>query len=299
MEKVMDMAMEQTKIADTAIEANHWTLVIKPVSGWFNLNLNELWNYRDLIFLFVKRDFISLYKQTILGPLWFFIQPLLTTITFTVIFGNIAQLSTDGLPPVLFYLAGITCWTYFSECFNKTSNVFSANASIFGKVYFPRLVLPFSIIISNLFKFGLQFLIFLVFYFYFKINGHAINIGISVLFFPLLIVIMAGLGLGLGIIISSMTTKYRDLQHLIGFGVQLMMYASPIVYPLSSVPDNYKWILLLNPMTSIIEAFKFSFLGVGVFSVAGLIYSFLFMCIALIIGIVIFSKVEKSFMDTV
>ncbi|MBA3987290.1 MAG: ABC transporter permease [Flavobacteriales bacterium] len=280
-------------------ENENWSLVIKPVSGWFNLNLNELWNYKDLVLLFVKRDFISLYKQTVLGPLWFFIQPLLTTITFTVIFGNIAQLSTDGLPPMLFYLSGITCWSYFAECLNKTSNIFTTNAGIFGKVYFPRLVLPLSIIISNLIKFGLQFLIFLAFYFYFILKGHEIHIGTSVLLFPLLIVIMAGLGLGLGIIISSMTTKYRDLQHLIGFGVQLMMYASPIVYPLSSVPDKYKWVLMLNPMTSIIEAFKFSFLGVGIFSPIGLFYSFIFTCVALIVGIVIFSKVEKSFMDTV
>ncbi|MDQ3190823.1 MAG: ABC transporter permease [Bacteroidota bacterium] len=294
------MAMEQIIKAEAKTEDNQeWSLIIKPVSGWFNIDLKQLWKYKDLILLFVRRDFVALYKQTVLGPLWFFIQPLLTTITFTVIFGNIAKLSTDGLPPVLFYLAGITCWTYFAENLTKTSNTFTANANIFGKVYFPRLVLPISIVISNLIKFGLQFFIFIIFCLYFAYTGYTINFNSNLLIFPLLIVMMAGLGLGMGIIISSLTTKYRDFQHLVGFGVQLLMYASPIVYPLSSVPDKYKWILLLNPMTSIIEAFKYSFLGVGFFSPNGLIYSFLFMCGALIVGIVIFSKVEKSFMDTV
>lgn len=299
-EKATDTAMDPAiKTENKAGENGEWSLIISPASGWFNINLKELWNYKDLIFLFVWRDFVSLYKQTILGPLWFFIQPVLTTLTFTVIFGNIAQLSTDGLPPVLFYLAGITCWNYFADCLTKTSNTFTANAGIFGKVYFPRLVLPLSIVISNLVKFGLQFLIFLVIYFYFIFSGQGIYANSAILIFPVLIIMMAGLGLGMGIVISSLTTKYRDLQQLIAFGVQLLMYASPIVYPLTSVPGKYKWVLLLNPMTSIIEAFKYSFLGAGIFSPVGLIYSFLFMCGILLAGIVIFSKVEKSFMDTV
>ena len=294
-------AMEQTIKIKTqgADEREEWSLIIKPVSGWLNIDLKALWNYKDLIILFVRRDFVSLYKQTVLGPLWFFIQPVLTTITFTVIFSNIAGLSTDGLPSVLFYLAGITCWNYFADCLTATSRTFSANANIFGKVYFPRLVLPISIVLSNLLKFGIQLLVFLSLFAYYRIFGSNVNSNSTILLFPLLVFLMAGLGLVLGIIISSLTTKYRDLQHLITFGIQLLMYASPIVYPLATVPDKYKWILMLNPMTSIIETFKFGFLGSGVFSPYALLYSFLFMCIGLVAGIIIFSKVEKSFMDTV
>lgn len=280
-------------------EPEDWDLIIKPQTGWFDINIKDLWHYRDLIILFVRRDFISVYKQTILGPLWFLIQPVLTTITFTIIFGKIANLSTDGVPPMLFYLAGITCWNYFADCLTKTSNTFTANASIFGKVYFPRLALPLSIILSNLIKFSIQFLIFLSFYVYFKFNGVNVLIHDSIIILPLLIIIMAGIGLGLGILISSLTTKYRDLQHLIVFGVQLFMYATPIVYPLSSVPEKYKWLVLLNPMTSIVEAFKFVFFSTGFFEWHWLAYSAIFMLIILFLGVTVFSQIEKSFMDTV
>jgi lipopolysaccharide transport system permease protein len=277
-----------------------WTDVIQSESGWFNFNLSSVWAYRDLIFLFVKRDFTSVYKQTILGPLWLFVQPILTTIMFIVIFGNIAKIGTDGIPATLFYLSGITLWTYFSDCLNKTSNTFLANAGIFGKVYFPRLVVPLSILFSNLFKLGIQLLLFICVWVYFIFLNDAIHPHYSLfLLFPLLVCMMAGLGLGFGILISSLTIKYRDLTFLVGFGVQLMMYASPVVYPLSVVPAKYKIYILANPITSIIEAFKYIFLGNGFFNWFYLFYSLVFMLILLFISVMVFSKVEKSFMDTV
>lgn len=280
-------------------ETEEWDLIIQPKNRWYDLRLKEIWDYRDLLFLFVKRDFISVYKQTILGPIWLFIQPILTTLIFVVIFTNVAKIGTDNIPPVLFYLSGITLWTYFADCLTKTSTTFKSNASIFGKVYFPRLIIPLSILISNLIKLGIQFLLFLVMWVYFMVTTDLIHPTIYLLLLPVLIIIIAGLGLGFGILISALTTRYRDLIFLVGFGVQLMMYASAVVYPLSGVPERYKKLLLLNPVTSIIETFRYSFTGTGFFSWEYLLYSFAFMAGLLSIGVVIFNKVEKSFMDTV
>jgi len=281
-------------------EEENWTLVINKKSNKSILQiLKSIFSYKDLLFLFVKRDFIAQYKQTLLGPLWFFIQPILTTITFTIIFGNLANISTDGIPQVLFYMTGITFWNYFADCINKTSNTFLLNQGLFGKVYFPRLIVPLSIVITNLLKFSLQFILLLLFWIYYFTISQGFFIQNTILFFPLFVLAMALLGLGLGIIISSLTTKYRDLSFLVTFGVQLLMYASPIVYPLSIVPIKYKWIVLLNPMTSIIETFKHGFIGVGVFEPFWLIYSFVVSVLLFFIGVKIFNKVEKSFIDTV
>jgi lipopolysaccharide transport system permease protein len=277
-----------------------WDLILKPNTKWYQLDLKGIWKYRDLLMLLVKRDLVSVYKQTILGPLWFIIQPVITTVIFTVIFGNLAEISTDNVPSLVFYLSGITLWTYFADCLNKTSNTFVANAGIFGKVYFPRLVVPLSVLISNLFKFGIQFILFIFIWAYYLIFKKSYSPNWNMMWlFPFLIFLMAGLGLGFGILISSLTTKYRDLIFLIGFGVQLMMYASPVVYPISFVPDQWKIYLLLNPVSSIIESFKYIFMGSGYFSWLALSYSLVFMLILLLISIMLFNKVEKSFMDTV
>ncbi|MEO8445880.1 MAG: ABC transporter permease [bacterium] len=278
---------------------SEWTLEIKPVTGWFNFHLKDIWRYRDLLFMFVRRDFVAVYKQTILGPFWFFLQPILTTITFTIVFGNIAKIPTDGIPPILFYMSGIVCWSYFSDCLTRTSSTFVANANIFGKVYFPRLVTPLSNIISLLMKFSIQMILLVCFLIYYKLNGSSVNPNITILLTPFLILLMAGLGLGFGIIVSSLTTKYRDLTFLVSFGVQLLMYATPVIYPLSALPEKYKWIVLANPMTAIIDTFRYAFLGAGTFSPENLIYSTIFMVVTLAIGIVIFNRVEKTFMDTV
>lgn len=276
-----------------------WDKIIRPRSGWFDVHPGELWRYRDLITLFVWRDFVAIYKQTILGPLWYIIQPLFTTLVFTVVFGNIAQLPTNGLPPFLFYLSGIVVWKYFADCLTSTSSTFISNAHIFGKVYFPRLTVPVSVVISNLIAFGIQFVLFIFFIGYFKISGSAIHPQSALLILPLLVAQLAALGLGFGIIVSSMTTRYRDLTHLVGFGVQLWMFATPIVYPASSVPDKWKWIFIANPMTPVIENFRYAVLGVGYFDVQNwLISLFSTLCI-LVLGIILFSKVEKTFMDTV
>ena len=278
---------------------SEWTLEIKPVSGWFNFHLKDVWKYRDLLFMFVKRDFVSVYKQTILGPFWFFLQPILTTITFTIVLGNIAKIPTDGIPPILFYMSGIVCWGYFSDCLTRTSSTFITNANIFGKVYFPRLVSPLSNIISLLMKFGIQMILLIGFLIYFKMNGSDVNPNIYILLTPYLILLMAGLGLGFGIIVSSLTTKYRDLTFLVSFGVQLLMYATPVIYPLSALPEKYKWIVLANPMTSIVDTFRFAFLGAGTFNAGNLLYTSVFVVIILSIGIIVFNRVEKTFMDTV
>jgi lipopolysaccharide transport system permease protein len=277
----------------------NWSLVIRPQRGWFDLRLNDLWRARELIMLFVWRDFVSVYKQTILGPLWYLIQPVLTTITFTVIFGQIASLSTDNLPDFLFYMAGTVVWSYFAACLTKTSDTFIANAGLFGKVYFPRLAVPISILLSNLVAFGIQFLFFLVFMAYFGITGSQIHPNIALLLLPILLLIMAGLGLGLGIIVSALTTRYRDLRYLVTFGVHLLMYATPVVYPLSSVSGNFRLLLLMNPLTSIVETFRYGFLGAGSFNPAYLLYSFVFMLITLLTGMLLFNRVEATFMDTV
>lgn len=276
-----------------------WTSIITPERPLFRLDLYEVWRYRDLLFLFVRRNVVAEYKQTILGPLWYFIQPLLTTIMFTIIFGRLAGISTDGVPPMLFYLAGITCWNYFAESLNKTATTFRDNQNIFGKVYFPRLIVPLSVVITNLLKFGIQLILFLAFYFYFLFQGSNIQPNATALLFPILVAILAGLGLGFGLLVTSMTTKYRDLVFLISFGVQLFMYATPVIYPLSEVPDQYQWMSVLNPMTAVIETFKFSMLGKGTFAWHYLAYSFGFTMILLIGGILVFNRTEKNFMDTV
>ncbi len=279
-----------------------WDLVIEPQKSLFELNLKDVWRYRDLLWLLVKRDFVSFYKQTILGPLWFFIQPLFTTIIFTFIFGNLAGLSTDGLPQPLFYMAGITAWNYFADCLTKTSTVFRDNANIFGKVYFPRLIMPLSIVVSNLVRFGVQMLLFLVmigYYLFQNEMGSLFQPNIYILLFPVLVLLMALLGLGLGLIITALTTKYRDLAFLITFGVQLMMYATTVIYPLSAAPTKYKWLIELNPMTGIIEAFRFGFLGQGEFTIYIFGYSVIFTFISLVLGVIIFNKTEKTFVDTV
>ena len=276
-----------------------WDLVIEPQSSLLQLNLKDVWRYRDLLWLLVKRDFVSFYKQTILGPLWFFIQPLFTTIIFTFIFGNLAGLSTDGLPQPLFYMAGITAWNYFADCLTKTSTVFRDNANIFGKVYFPRLIMPLSIVVSNLVRFGVQMLLFFMMIGYYAYTGADFRLNAYVLLFPILVLLMALLGLGLGLIITALTTKYRDLAFLITFGVQLMMYATTVIYPLSAAPAAYKWVIELNPMTGIIEAFRYGFLGEGSLTFQTLGYSIAFTLIALVLGVIIFNKTEKTFVDTV
>lgn len=280
-------------------KCENWTTTIRPVSGWFDISLNDLWRYRDLIFLFVRRDFVAIYKQTILGPLWYLIQPILTTLVFTIIFHKVARLPTDGLPPVLFYLSGIIIWRYFADCLQKTSNTFVGNARIFGKVYFPRLTVPISIVVSNLISFAIQLILFGCFWVYFSAQGTSLNLHLTVILLPLLILQMAALGLGCGIIISSLTTKYRDLAQLVGFGVQLWMYGTPVVYPVSLIPEQWRWAMALNPMSSIVEAFRFMFMGVGTINLEGLLISFLMSVFLLLAGVLMFSRVEKSFMDVV
>ena len=286
-----------------ATSAESWDLEIKPQAHLLDINLREVWKYRDLLWMFVKRDFTAQYKQTILGPLWHFIQPLFTTVVFLVVFTNIAKISTDGVPPVLFYMSGITIWNYFSSCLNATSSTFVANAGIFGKVYFPRLVIPLSTVMSNIVKFGIQFLLLLAAMLWYKLTSTSLNFSqppSTFILIPAIILIMAGLGLGLGIIISSMTTKYRDLTVLIGFAVQLLMYATPVVYPLSTITsEKLRFWITLNPLTPLVEAFRYAMLGVGSFDAGSFGYSIGFMIITLFIGLLIFSKVEKTFMDTV
>lgn len=284
-----------------SLEKHDWSIEAK--SSLLDLKLNEVWAYRDLLVLLVRRDFVSFYKQTILGPLWFFIQPLFTTIIFTFIFGNLAGISTDGLPKPLFYMAGITAWNYFADCLNKTSTVFKDNAGIFGKVYFPRLIMPLSIVVSNLVRFGVQMLLFVMMMGYYHFIVHAnFSVNWTICLFPIIVLLMALLGLGVGMIISAMTTKYRDLAFLVGFGVQLLMYATTVIYPLSEAEKKYpaySWIIKYNPMTPIIETFRFGFLGEGSFSWESLGYVGLLTLVVLILGILIFNKVERTFVDTV
>jgi lipopolysaccharide transport system permease protein len=288
-----------TDSTSTSTSAEVWDLVVRPHRRLFDLKLGQLWRYRDLVLLFVRRDFVSLYKQTILGPLWYLIQPLLTTITFTVVFGNIAKLPTDGLPQFLFYMSGTVIWTYFATCLTKTSETFVHNAHLFGKVYFPRLAVPVSILISNLIAFAIQFVFFLAFMGYFALHGAPIRPTFYILLTPILVLMMAGLGLGFGLIVSALTTKYRDLRFLVQFGVQLLMYATPVVYSSSSIPARFRPLIQANPMTSVIEAFRYAFLGGGTVSLGGLAYSFAFMVVIVAVGAVIFNRVEATFMDTV
>lgn len=272
---------------------------ITPKDKLFDLRLREIWQYRDLLVLFVRRDFVSKFKQTILGPLWFFIQPLFQTVVMAIVFGGMAKLSTDGAPPILFYLAGVTAWNYFANCLRATSNTFTANASLFGKVYFPRAVMPLSVVISNLIQFGIGLLLFLLLYMYFVLQGYPLRPNSTLLLMPLLIIIMGFMGLGLGMIVSAMTTRYRDLQYLVEFGVQLLMYATPVILPLSAIPDKYQPIMLANPMTGVIETFKYSFLSTGSYSWGLLGYSSAFTAAVFVAGLLIFNKTEKNFMDTV
>lgn len=280
-------------------EQQTWTEEIKSRESLFSVNLKEVWQYRDLLFMLVKRDYVTFYKQTILGPLWFFIQPMLTTLVYVILFGKLAGLSTDGIPPIAFYLAGITIWNYFSESLTKTSTVFKDNAAMMGKVYFPRLIMPLSIVVSALMKFGIQFALFLAAVLYYTFVEGSIQPNIWILATPYLLLLMASFSLGLGMIFSSMTTKYKDLVFLMTFGIQLFMYASPVVYSLSSIPEKYQWLILANPLTPIFECFRYGFLGSGSFEPSSLLVSSGITFLTLAVGIVIFNKVEKSFMDTV
>lgn len=282
--------------------AKDWDIIITNKSKLLNIDLHEVWRYRDLLIMYVKRDIISQYKQTILGPLWFVIQPLLTTIMFMFVFGGIAGISTDGIPQAVFYLAGLVCWNYFQDCLSKCSDTFNANQAIFGKVYFPRLVVPLSIVISNLIKMAIQFLLFFIVYIYYFVSGIAFHFNVSLLLVPILIIMLGCLGLGFGMIISSMTTKYRDLRFLITFGIQLWMYATPVIYPLSVMKEtypNYIWILVANPLTAILEAFKYAFTGIGEFNWIYLGYSFLTTIITLFLGIITFNRIQRNFMDVI
>jgi lipopolysaccharide transport system permease protein len=278
-----------------------WLFEITPKNKFFSLNLKEVWQYRDLLLLFVKRDVVTVYKQTVLGPLWYLIQPLFTSITFTIIFNNLAGIDTGTVPPFLFNLAGITVWNYFTACLTGTSNTFGANAGIFGKVYFPRLIVPISIVISNLIKFGIQFLIFIVFYVFYYLKGATVGLNGTVAFFPLLIVLMGVLGLGLGMFISSLVTKYRDFSYLITFGVQLLMYLSAVMYPMALIKEKlptYGWLVQYNPLAYIIETARYMLLDVGQISIWGLGYTFVVTVVVFFVGVLIFNKTEKSFIDT-
>ncbi|BDC98598.1 ABC transporter permease [Persicobacter psychrovividus] len=277
----------------------NWDLVMRPQSHLLDIDFKDLWRYRDLLYMFVKRDIVTVYKQTILGPIWFFVQPIMTTLVYIIVFGRIAGISTDGIPQPLFYLAGITLWNYFADCFNQTSDTFTQNAAIFGKVYFPRLIAPLSKVTSGLIKYLIQFSLFLAVYVFYLFQDVGIEAHLTILWVPYLVILMAGMGLGFGIIFSSMTTKYRDLKFLITFGVQLLMYATPVIYPMSTLDGKMKELIGLNPIAYIIEGFKYSFLGAGEFSLAGIGYATGFTLTLLAMGIIIFNKVEKSFMDTV
>lgn len=278
---------------------SEWTQTIEPHGRLFDLKLGELWHYRDLIALLVRRDFVAQYKQTLLGPAWHFIQPLLTTLTFTVVFGHIARMSTDGASPFLFYMAGTVMWSYFSAVLFGASATFATNSGIFGKVYFPRLAVPLAGLLSRLIAFGIQFLFFLCFLGYFMLRGSAVSPNAWALLTPVLILIMAALGLGLGVIVSSLTIRYRDLTVVVSFGVQLLMYATPVIYPLSVLPEPYRFWMLLNPIAPIMEFFRYAYLGVGTISLGLLAYSIALTTLILFVGIVLFNRVERTFMDTV
>lgn len=284
---------------ESSADDSAWTTVIRPHTGWFDWRLGELWRCRDLISLFVWRDFVAVYKQTVLGPLWHVIQPLLTTITFTLVFGRVAGLPTDGAPPFLFYMVGNIVWVYFATCLTKTSNTFVGNSQLLGKVYFHRLAIPVSIILSSLISLGIQLLLFAASLGWFALRGTTIPLNPSILLAPVWILMLAGFGLAGGIVASALTTRYRDLVHLIGFGMQLFMYATPVIYPTSAVPEKYRWIVQLNPLAPLIEAFRQGFLGGTPVSVGQMLYSAVCLLVMLVAGMVLFSRVEKTFMDTV
>ncbi|PXV64119.1 lipopolysaccharide transport system permease protein [Dysgonomonas alginatilytica] len=281
---------------------DQWDIVIKPKEKGIHLHLKEVWRYKDLLYLYVKRDFISAYKQTILGPLWFFIQPIFSTLIYTLVFGGIAQISTDGLPPMLFYMSGILCWNFFSDCLGRSSGTFSGNAGVFSKVYFPRLVVPIAGLASAVLKMFIQMLLFFSIYAYFLFTGSSIGVTVYILLFPLLVIMLAGIAFGVGILISSVTIKYRDLNILFSFAIGLIMYITPIIYPLSAIPAKYsafKWVIQLNPLSSVVEAFRFGMLGTGELSWGGLLYSSIFTFIIVLLGIIVFNKVERRFIDIV
>jgi lipopolysaccharide transport system permease protein len=287
-------------VAQPVEHTEHWDLVIEPQDKWYRLRLRELWEYRDLILIFAHRDLVAVYKQTVLGPLWFFLSPLFTVIAFTFVFGTIAGIPTEGVPAPVFYLGGTTLWNYFSSCLTSASTTFRSNADIFGKVYFPRLTAPVAMVISNLFKFSIQMLMFLCFLAYYMAqDGSSLHLTPYLWLFPILVLLMGGQALGLGIIVSSLTTKYRDLTHFIGFAITLLMYATPVIYPVSAIPDTYRILVEINPITPIIEAFRLGFTGQGTVTVAGFAYSIAFTFVVLIVGAMVFNRTERTFMDTV
>lgn len=289
--------MEKTELN---IDDLKYRLIIKPRRNLLEINFREVWKYRELVFLFVRRDFVAIYKQTILGPLWFLIQPLFTTFIYTIIFARMANISTNGLPPMIFYLTGTIAWSYFSTTLLKTSDTFIQNAGIFGKVYFPRLTVPISIIFTNLIQFAIQFLLLsIIMLYYILFKETQLDLGWNLLLIPFMVLLLALLAFGMGVTISSLTTKYRDLKYLLTFGIQLFMYATPVIYPISEIPPKYQSLILLNPLSSIIETFRFALTGTGFFSINYLIYSIVFCFALLSIGILMFNRVESSFMDTV
>lgn len=275
-------------------------IIIEPKKSWFSLGWKDLWGYRDLIAIFIRRDIVATYKQTVLGPLWFFISPILTTLIFTFVFSNVARIGTSNIPPILFYLSGLTLWNYFSTCFTGTANTFVANSAVFGKVYFPRLVIPISLVISNLVKLGIQLLVLITAIIYYSIKkDFEWQLGPSILALPIIVVLMALLSLGGGILISSLTTKYRDLSILVSFGIGLLMYVTPVIYPMETIPEKIRWIVSLNPISPLIDSFRVAALGQGQLDWAGLGYSSAATAVLLIIGSLLFNRVEKTFMDTV
>jgi lipopolysaccharide transport system permease protein len=288
-------------MAEINMDGEKWDLVIGPKRGWLDFNLRDIWLYRDLVLHFVKRDFVAFYKQTILGPLWYIIQPLLTTLVFTIIFGKVARIPTDGIPPFIFYLSGTVAWGYFADCLKETSDTFITNSKIFGKVYFPRLTVPLSVVIISLVKFGIQFMLFLGFLAYFVAGNAPVKPkpNLFILLLPVLLLQMAILGLGTGILISSMTTKYRDIKFLVGFGIQLWMYATPVVYSVSVVPERFRFFYMLNPVASIVQNFRHAFLGTGMVSGVDILISWAVTMLLLFAGIILFNRVDKTFMDTV
>ncbi|MCA9034587.1 MAG: ABC transporter permease [Planctomycetaceae bacterium] len=293
------LAPRPLPLATPVDEAEQWDLIIRPKRHLLDVNLQEIWDYRDLLYMFVKRDIVTVYQQTILGPIWFFVQPIATMLTYVIVFGRIANISTDGVPAPMFYLSGVIIWNYFQDCLLKTSGTFVSNAGIFGKVYFPRLIVPLSQVISGVIKFLIQFLLFLALWVWYLINADALHPNLWLLSTVYCLLLMAGMGLGLGIIFSSLTTKYRDLNFLLAFGVQLLMYATPIIYPMSVLSENMRWYLWWNPISHVMEAFKYGFLGSGSASIAGLAYTTGFTVITLILGVIIFNRTEQTFMDTV
>ncbi|KAA9332493.1 ABC transporter permease [Hymenobacter busanensis] len=291
--------MAETPVKEGSQSEENWTEVIEPRSGLLELGLQEVWRYRDLVLLFVRRDFVSTYKQTVLGPLWFFIQPLLTALTFIIIFGNVAKIPTGGQPMLVFYLAGITVWNYFAQTLTSTATVFTVNAQIFGKVYFPRLTMPLSIVLSNMVRFAIQFALFLVVWLYYYFTEDTLHPNAVLLLTPFLVILMGLLSLGLGMVFSAMTTKYRDLAMLLTFGVQLLMYATPVIYSMDKLPAKYRWLIVANPLSPIVESFRYAFLGTGLFSWGQLAYSATATLVILLIGTISFNSVQKSFTDTV